>query len=103
MLKGPQRKSKIQSNTYKMPEEKKAYTSSRQIPLQQRAQQQPSKFSKRFNMTGSGMTSISQVLQEERTDTPSTQTSDHQTPEKQSHQDDLNQWIKMPSGLGLLG
>lgn len=50
-------------------------------------------------MTGSGMSSVNQNFNTSREGTPSTQTSE--TPEKL--QADLNQWIKVPAGLGILG
>lgn len=67
MQKGPQRKKKaIAQPTDKL-------TSSRQIPISTSKQiSQSSKFSKRFNLTGNG---LSQIEEQSRIGTPSTQVS----------------------------
>lgn len=59
-----------------------------------------SKFSRRFNLSGNG---LSLSFDENRQGTPSTQASlyERSTIKKQSTDD--NQWIKRPTGLGILG
>lgn len=82
---------------------KKQLTSSRQLPMSQRAQN--SKFSRRFHMTGNGMSVAAQEFKEEssRIGTPSTQASASGTPASSDGMGDMNQWIKKPAGLGVLG
>lgn len=58
-------------------------------------------------MTGSGMSTAEQNFKEDasRIGTPSTNASDPRTPESASGSqvEDMNQWVKKPTGLGVLG
>lgn len=96
MQRGPQRKKKAAI----LPTDK--LVSSRQIPVQtNKTQSQTSKFSKRFNLTGTGLSQVSE--QSSRISTPSTQMSSDVEQTVQKAQGDENQWIKRPSGIGTLG
>jgi hypothetical protein len=96
-LKKPQEQ---KGGAYMRPEGQQKFSSSRQIPITK------SKFAQRFNMTGSGMSSVSKEL-ETRVSTPSTSSGTAgNTPDLKRSLPlggDLSQWIKKPQGLGILG
>ena len=58
-------------------------------------------------MTGNGVSQASKEFKQEasRISTPSTSGSDPRTPESASGSqvEDMNQWVKKPAGLGVLG
>ena len=64
-----------------------------------------SKFSRRFNLTGSGLTHLKGFDDEDSNSTPSTacgsSIGDFSTIKKVAHDD--SQWIRKPAGLGILG
>jgi len=93
----------LKTGAYAREEGQQKFTSSRQLPLSGTK----SKFAQRFNMTGSGMSSVSKEL-DDRVSTPSTSsgTVEAGTPDlkrKVQLGGDLSQWIKKPQGLGILG
>ena len=81
------------------------------IPAQNTGAKPRSKFSKRFNMTGSGMSDASGLAERSQLGTPSTSAASTQAtspPDNrgsaiQEVKGDQNQWIKRPKGLGILG
>ena len=116
-----ERKRNKADGAYKPGSSTSKMTSSRQIPIQARNKPQSdkkvpetqakgrSKFSKRFNMTGNGMSQADDGGRS-NLNTPSTSATSPQQDKPREKPSgikpvagDLNQWIKKPQGLGVLG